>query len=350
MQTPPDLNEREQQILHCVVHTYITTAEPVGSRAVVKRFSLGLSPATVRNVMADLEDKGYLEQRHTSSGRVPTDRGYRYYVDYLMGVQELTKSERDQIEAELNHRLHDADEVLRHTSQLLALLSHQAGIAETPANARALVQRIELLSLGAARLAVLIVDSFGRVRTLPVQWECEIRSDDLNRLGRFLNEHLLGVPVDELAGEIEKRLKGFLDEQRQLAEQALRVLNLIPIQRPAQLYLEGATFLFEQPEFKDITQAKEVFGLFDHRERVVSLLRTELSGSQWDRTAVIIGGEGGQTGLEEISIIASPYSVHGQQVGMIGVLGPRRMPYSRLTAVVDYTAQMVSRILTRLGA
>lgn len=350
MQTPPDLNEREQQILHCVVHTYITTAEPVGSRAVVKRFSLQLSPATVRNVMADLEDKGYLEQRHTSSGRVPTDRGYRYYVDYLMGVQELTKSERDRIESELNHRLHDADEVLRHTSQLLALLSHQAGIAETPANDRALVQRMELLSLGGPRLALLIVDSFGRVRTLPVQWENELPTEELNQLGRFLNDQLLGVAVDELASEIEKRLQRFLDDQRRLAEQALRVLNLIPAQRPAHLYLEGATFLFDQPEFKDIVQAKEVFGLFDHRERVVSLLRSELSGSQWDRTTVIIGGEGGQTGLEGISVIASPYTVHGQQVGMIGVLGPRRMPYSRLTAVVDYTAQMVSRILTRLGA
>lgn len=350
MQTPPDLNEREQQILHCVVHTYITTAEPVGSRAVVKRFNLGLSPATVRNVMADLEDKGYLEQRHTSSGRVPTDRGYRYYVDYLMGVQELTKAERDRIESELNHRLHDADEVLRHTSQLLALLSHQAGIAEAPANATALVQRIELLSLGSGRLAVLIVDSFGRVRTLSVQWESELNADDLNRLGRFLNEHLLGVAVDELAGEIEKRLKGFLDEQRALAEQALQVLNLIPTQRPAQLFLEGATFLFEQPEFKDMARAQEVFGLFDHRERVVSLLRSELNGHHLDRATVIIGGEGGQSGLEEISVIASPYSVHGRQVGMIGVLGPRRMPYSRLTSVVDYTAQMVSRILTRLGA
>jgi heat-inducible transcriptional repressor len=349
MQTSSDLNDRERQILQCVVHSYITTAEPVGSRAVVKRFELGLSPATVRNAMADLEDKGYLEQKHTSSGRVPTDRGYRYYVNHLMQVQELTLSERQRIDQELNQRLSDADEVLRHTSHLLALLSHQAGIAEVPGDAKAHVQRIELFPLGPARLALLIVDNLGRVRTMNVQGDEDFHLGDLLVLSRFLNEHLHGVTVDDLASTMEKRLRSFMDDQRRLAEQALRVLSLVPAHRAEQLYLEGATHLFEQPEFKDIERAQQVFGLLDHRERVVELLRAEAAGREWSPSTVIIGGEGGARGLGEISVIASPYSVNGRQVGVIGVLGPRRMQYSRLTAMVDYTAQMVSRILTRLG-
>lgn len=344
-----DLNDRERQILQCVVHSYITTAEPVGSRAVVKRFELGLSPATVRNVMADLEDKGFLEQRHTSSGRVPTDRGYRYYVNHLMQAQELTLAERQRIDQELNQRLNDADEVLRHTSHLLALVSHQAGIAEAPDDAKAQVQRIELLPLGPARLAVLVVDNLGRVRTMNVQGEDDFDLGDVATLTRFLNDQLRGVAVDDLGGALEKRLRTFMDEQRRLAEQALRVLSLIPAHRAETLYLEGATHLFEQPEFKDIERAQEIFGLLDHRERVVELLRAEANGRDWGATTVIIGGEGGARGLGEISVIASPYTVNGRQVGVIGVLGPRRMPYSRLTSVVDYTAQMVSRILTRLG-
>ena len=164
-----DLGERERLILHAVVHTHITTAEPVGSRSVVKRFDLDLSPATVRNVMADLEDLGFLQQIHTSSGRVPTDQGYRYYVDYLMQVQALTLRERSRIEREFERKLNDADEVLRQTSHLLAMVTRQAGLAEAPNEGRAEVQRLDLIPFAACRLAVLIVDNFGRARTLTVE-------------------------------------------------------------------------------------------------------------------------------------------------------------------------------------
>ncbi len=346
MQPVSELNERERLILHAVVHSYITTAEPVGSRTVVKRFDLKLSPATVRNVMADLEEMGYLQQLHTSSGRVPTDLGYRYYVNHLMQVQKLTLAERARIEQEYGERLQDTDEVLHQTSHLLALLTNQAGIAEAPSEAQATVQRIELLPISQSRMAVLIVDCYGRVRSMTVALNMHVGDIDLPVLSRFLNEHLQGVSVEDLAMTVGRKLQSFLDEQRRLAEQALQVLRLMPSQGMGRLFLEGATQLFEQPEFRDIAKAREVFGLLEEENRVMALLRSAARECETHGT-VIIGGEKGL--LDGVSVVAAPYEVNGKPVGMVGVLGPQRMPYPKLTAIVDYTATMVTRMLARLG-
>jgi heat-inducible transcriptional repressor len=348
MESTPKLNEREQKILQAVINSYITAAEPVGSRSVAKRFDLGLSPATVRNVMADLEEMGYLEQRHSSSGRVPTGRGYRYYVDYLMRVQKLTLDERARMEQEFTEKLNDADDVLRQASHMLALVTNQAGIVESPNEMQAEVQRIDLIPVNTDRMAVLVVDNFGRVRTMTVHLEERMPTDVIPKLTQFLNEHLHGVKVEEMVTAMEQKLRSFLDEQRQLAEQAMRLLGLIPTRRASNLFLDGATQLFEQPEFKDVDKAQEIFGLLDEQERVVELLRVAVSEHETESGSILIGLEG-KGSLEDISIVASPYEVHGEKVGLVGVLGPRRMPYSRLTSIVHHTAGMVGRLLTRLG-
>lgn len=349
MENQQELTDREAQILHAVVHTYITTAEPVGSRTLSKHSGFDLSAATIRNVMADLEESGYLQQLHTSSGRIPTDKGYRYYVNHLMRVQDLTLSERSQIEQEFRERISDADQVLRQTSHLLALVSHQAGIAEIPAESSTLVRQIELLPLGERRLVVLIVDNFGRARSMQVELENPLSASELPTLTRFLNEHLRNVEIDHLGSAVENKLRTFFDEQRQLAERALQVLQLLPPTRQGLLYLEGATQLFEQPEFRDITRARQVFGLLEEQERVVELLRRAVSENKPVLGSVVIGGDGENGTLQGISVIAAPYEVNGQPVGVIGVLGPQRMHYSRLTSLVHHTSSMVGRILTRLA-
>jgi len=344
-----EINEREQLILQAVVQSYITSAEPVGSRNVVKRFSLSLSAATVRNVMSDLEEKGFLQQVHTSSGRIPTDKGYRYYVDYLMRVQELTAADRNSIERELSTKLADADEILKQTSYMLALVSHQAGLAQAPNDMSALVQRIELMPLGLNRAAVLVADNFGRVRSLSVQLEYNLAPDATTRLSHFLNAHLRGVSMDHLAAHLEEQLYKFLDDQRQLAEQALQLLQLLPQQQHRQLYLEGASHLFEQPEFHDIQKARQVFGLFEEQGKLVEMLQSSIGGVDSPQKLIIIGSEHNDS-MAGMSLIAAPYRIDGKTAGMIGVIGPRRMPYSRLTAVVDYTAGMVERFLSRLSS
>ena len=349
MRPDAELSEREKLILQAVVHSYITTAEPVGSRSIVKRFDLGLSPATVRNVMSDLEESGYLQQLHTSSGRVPTDQGYRYYVDYLMRVQELTLQERARIEKELTAKLDDADEVMRQTSHLLAFLAHQTGIVEVPDEGSAQVNQIELVPISQTRIAILIADSMGRVRTQIVSTERPLEAYYVQRLSAFLNKNMRGISLENLAQSLHTRLRMYLDEQRSLAEDALRILQLLPAHRPGQLFLDGATRLFEQPEFRDVDRAREVFSLLEERDRLVDILRTGIIRGESSGTFAVIGKEAVGQGIEGISIVASPYSVGSKHVGMIGVLGPRRMPYSRVTAVVDYTAGMLSRLLTRLA-
>lgn len=343
------LNEREQLILQAVVHTYITTAEPVGSRSIVKRFGLNLSPATVRNVLADLEESGFVQQLHTSSGRIPTDKGYRYYIDYLMHVQELTQGEQTRIESELSEKLNDADEIIRHTSHLLALVSHHTGLVEAPCDDSSEVRRIDLMPVTDSRVAVLIADNYGRVRTITVNLDDPLTTDDIPRLNRFMNMHLQGISTDCLSSSVHEIMKSLLDEQRLIAEKALQVLDLIPIHHKGHLFLDGTSQLFEQPEFNDVSKAREVFGLLEERDRVLELLRAAARGDKSMKTRIVIGSETDYKGLKEISIVASPYKIGNKAAGVLGVLGPRRMPYSKLTAIVDYTSNMVSRLLTRLA-
>lgn len=350
MSSGDHLTEREDLILQAVVHTYITDAEPVGSRSIVKRYSLDFSAATVRNVMSDLEEAGYLEQLHTSSGRVPTDAGYRYYVDHLMRVQKLTLQERARIEQELSHRLSDADEVMRQTSQLLALISQHTGIVEKPDKGHALTRSIELLPVGETRAAMLISDSYGRVRTVVVTLESAMPREGLQRLSNFLNEQLRGVPVETLASALQSRTRALMDEQHDLAEQALSLLNMLPVDQTAHYFLEGATQLFEHPEFHDVQRAREVFTILEDREVLAELLRNTLSASDAERASIVIGSESQRPGMEAISLVAAPYMVGEERVGLVGIIGPKRMPYSRLTAVVDYTANTLSRFLTRIAS
>ncbi len=349
MHQTPALNEREQLILQAIVHTYVTTAEPVGSRTIVKRYNLGLSPATVRNVMADLEAAGFLQQVHTSSGRIPTDQGYRYYVDYLMKVQELGESERFRIQEEYNRRLEDADDLLRHTSYLLAIVSHQTGIVASPDETTAEVRRIEILPISDARVALLVADSYGGVRTSIVTLNPPLDAREIPKLNAFLNEHLRGVNTKRVAGALQHIMQAYVDERHRLAEDALRVVSMLPPQR-GRLFLEGANQLLEEPEFRDVVKAREVFGILEEHDQLGELLRARLRDGERTGPRVLIGSEAQSEAFHEISVVGSPYHVGSEQVGMLAVLGPRRMPYPRVMALVDYTANMLSRLLTRLAS
>ena len=343
----PVLPERVREILEAVVNSYITTAEPVGSRAVVKRFNIDLSAATVRNVMSDLEDMGYLQQVHTSSGRVPTDDGYRYYVNHLMRVQELTLNERRRIEREFSQRLEDVDGLLKNTSHLLALVSHQAGIAEAPNTSQSRVQRFEIVPVGENRIAVLMVDNYGTVRSTMATLTGAIENRQVENLNNFLNQNFMGTEVNTLANAIRIRLGDVLEEQRVLARHALEALDLMPQRQGSKLFLEGAVQLFEQPEFQRVEQAREVFGLLEEHDRLIDVLRKAVT--EGDGHTVFISRDGDNFGAEGIGVVASSYSVGGEPAGLIGVLGPRRMPYSRLTALVSHTADLVGRFLTKLS-
>jgi len=265
-----------------------------------------------------------------------------------MRVQELTLAERARIEREMSEQLNEADEVIHRTCHLLALVSNHAGLVEAPNETDALVRSVELMMLSSTRAAVLVADSYGRVRTLMATLDRPLSSTETERLRAFLNDHLRGSRVDRMHRTVEDRVERFFDEQRALARDALSLLSSVPRQRTCQLFLEGKTHLFDQPEFHDFTRAREVMTLLDEEERLIELLRSGVSTGD-GRPVVLIGVDTQGPGFEDISLVASPYRVGQKTVGVLGVLGPKRMPYSRLTAVVDYTAGVLSRFLTRLA-
>ncbi len=343
------LSEREQLILQAVVHLYITTAEPVGSRAIVKKLGLELSPATVRNVMADLEETGYLQQLHTSSGRVPTDKGYRYYVDYLMRIQDVTQAERTRLETRLAEFNSDADSILRQTSCLLALISHQTSIVEAPRLNVAEVRHVEIIPIAERRLAFLLADSYGGVRTMVVPSDRTFSADEAQRLGHFLTDQLRGTSVDNLTVSLQEKLQRYVDETRTLANQAVDLLRTLPAPEGGGLFLEGTTQLFEQPEFQNVDKARGVFGLLEERDRIVELLRRGVVNPEPHPSRVVIGSEAGQHGFEDLSVVSAPYKVGDTTVGMVGVLGPRRMPYWKLAGLVEFTADRLGSLLARLA-
>ncbi|HOQ31332.1 MAG TPA: heat-inducible transcriptional repressor HrcA [Candidatus Hydrogenedens sp.] len=345
----PPLNERERTVLEAVVHIYITTAEPVGSRTVVKKLGLNLSPATIRNVMADLEEMGYLTQVHTSSGRVPTDMGYKYYVTHLMKVQELTLAEREHIKQELTKKMDSADQILRQTSHLLALASHQAGLAELPAESTAVIRHVELVPLLERQVAILIVDSFGCVHTSSVILDSTVSTQLLESLNKFLNESLLNVSIDNIYPVVRESLRKFFDERRKLVELALKILT--QVEPPAnQMFLDGTNNLFDQPEFQESTKVRSIIGIMEDPSPLVKALRESLARSENQKRTVLIGSETMMNNINEFGIIASPYRLEEQEepAGFIGILGPKRMPYERLSSIVDYTAGMVGKMLSRL--
>lgn len=345
------LNPREQLILQCVVQSHITTAEPVGSRTIVKRFGVDLSPATVRNVMADLEEAGYLEQVHTSSGRVPTDRGYRYYVNHLMGARTLSPDEQARIDRTMESYATDADAdaLIRSVGHVLALVSHHTGLVELPDDSSAEVRHIEVVPIGGLRIAVVIADNYGRVRTMVLSVDEPLSVEDIAPVNQFLDERVTGLPLWQLAAALETELLALWDERRRLAERALRWLQMVPAGRETTVVLEGATQLFEQPEFRDLAKAREIFELLEERSRLAALLQEAMAQPREQRVVVVIGSECHRMGMDDLSVVASPYSVGGRAAGVVGILGPRRMPYPRLSAIVDYTAESLSRRLTQLA-
>ena len=343
-----ELSERERHILHAVVRYYVTTAEPAGSRAVTRRFDLGISPATVRNTMADLEEMGLLKQLHTRSGRVPTESGYRFYVDNLMQHQEISLEDRECIDREFAARLADADAVLQQTSHLLALVSHQAAFAEAPRESASEVCRIELMCITERRLALLIADNLGRVRSLPVDPAHPVSELEAEKLSAFLNAHLSGVTVSQVVPTLSGQVERCDDEDRLLAEQALAIVQSVPALDQGTVFLDGTMQLFEQPEFRDIDRARQVVGILDEREQLQALLAQAASENETGHAMVLISSEDGTPG-DGLSLVTAPYRVSGTHAGMLGVLGPQRMPYQRLTALVDYTAVMVGNLLDRYG-
>ncbi len=342
-----NLNERDRRVLQAVIMDYIQTAQPVGSRIVSKKYKIGLSPATIRNVMADLEEMGFLTQPHTSAGRVPTDRAFRFYVDSILAMRKLTRLERDRIENSLQDENPDLDEIMKRASSLLSLLSRQTGVVLAPRFASNLFKHIEFIRMRERKILVIIVSQTGQVQNKVIESDEEMSQDELNRFSNYLNEFMSGLSLAQAKRKIMEEMK---KEKVLFDELMYRALQLsqkaLEDEEEGSLYIEGKTNIIQSPEFADLDKMRVLLLAFEEKTKIVKLLDKALlaHGIQ-----IFIGAENEFHEMINCSLVAAPYTRENFTLGTLGVIGPTRMDYSKIIPVVDYTAQILGKILEKLG-
>ena len=342
-----NLNERDRRVLQAVIMDYIQTAQPVGSRIVSKKYKIGLSPATIRNVMADLEEMGFLTQPHTSAGRVPTDRAFRFYVDSILEMRKLTRLERDRIENSLQDENPDLDEIMKRASSLLSLLSRQTGVVLAPRFASNLFKHIEFIRMRERKILVIIVSQTGQVQNKVIESDEEMSQDELNRFSNYLNEFMSGLSLAQAKRKIMEEMK---KEKVLFDELMYRALQLsqkaLEDEEEGSLYIEGKTNIIQSPEFADLDKMRVLLLAFEEKTKIVKLLDKALlaHGIQ-----IFIGAENEFHEMINCSLVAAPYTRENFTLGTLGVIGPTRMDYSKIIPVVDYTAQILGKILEKLG-
>jgi len=339
-----ELNERERAVLAVLIDHYIRTAEPVGSRVIATRFNLGVSPATVRNTLADLEDRGLVEQPHTSAGRIPTEVGYRLYVDHLLKSERLAKSDREKIKRLLSIDYGAVEDVLDQTARVLAQVSSQLGVTVLPKFENAVLTKIDLIPVTDTKMMVIIAVRSGFVRTLLVEVDAHVDPDSLKDTVQILNEKLCGLALGEIRNTINERLSGVSDGEPQLLKLFIdQKETLLDDTTASSIHTDGTTNIIAQKEFKDPEKLREFLSLLEERKSLVYLLKDK---SLPEEINVTIGTESNIGGLKDFSAVIKTYKV-GQTRGSIGIIGPTRMEYAKLISVVDYTAKILSEILSR---
>ncbi len=342
-----DLTDRERQVLEAVIRTYVDTAEPAGSRVVSRRYDLGVSPATVRNTMSDLEEKGYLTHPHTSAGRVPTDLAYRFFVDRLMEPFTLSTAEQDKLARELDMGGSSAVErLVRHAVRALSLISSELGVALAPRVESAILERLELIQVSSDKVLLVATIHGGVVRTVYVDLPVEVPRETLVMLTVALNERLAGLSLPEIRRTLPERLRDAHPGEVGASE----LLNIF-VQAGAELFslqdldgtrihLGSASVLASQPEFESGERLKSLIELTERRDLLAHAVGSREHRGQLQIT---IGGENVSLALTDFTLVTAEYRVGGLK-GVIGVIGPTRMPYEKVVAIVDHTSSMISRI------
>jgi heat-inducible transcriptional repressor len=335
------LSERAQSLLKVLIERYIAEGEPVGSRALSRFSALELSPATIRNVMADLEEMGFVTSPHTSAGRVPTPKGYRLFVDTLLTVRPMEEVERRQLEEQLAPA--DPHRVVIAASQILSDLTHFAGIVVAPRRRGAVLRHIEFFALSERRVLLIIVGSDGEVQNRVLVTDRPYTHSQLTEAANFINQHYAGVEFDQLRPRVRGEL---IDLHRDISAlmQAAIEAGGEAMRGSDEVVISGGRNLLEVDAISaDRERLRRLFELFEKKTQLLDLLeQTEHAQG----VKIFIGGESQLVPLDECSIVTAPYEVDGQVVGTVGVIGPTRMAYERVIPIVDVTARLVSSALS----
>jgi len=344
MTNPAPIGRREQEILTAIVETYISTGEPVGSRTLVRKNSEGLSAATIRNVMADLADSGFLEQPHTSAGRVPSVEGYRYYVQRLSGDARLSEEDERSIQG-VFHGATDVQEFMERTSHVLSLMSRGVGVAMTLGTQKNLLEHVHFQRLADQRVLAVVVMRNGLVRDRVLRVSHEIAQQELDLAARYINENFRGWALDKVQEELQRRL------ERERSEYDLLMRSLEQLYRHGALaadiashdvFVEGTANLLGGTE--DTERLRQLLHTLEEKQRIVELLSAYLDSRQ-ETVRVVIGLEETMPDLHNFVLIGAPARVGDEVFGRVAVIGPTRMDYQHTITAVSYIARLFDKIL-----
>lgn len=337
------INERARILLKTLVERYIEDGEPVGSRALAKFSGLDLSPASIRNIMADLEEMGYIASPHTSAGRIPTPRGYRLFVDTLLTVRPLEQVEISQLEGQLQAA--NTQKLVATASHLLSDLTRFAGVVMTPRHRAAAFRHIEFLRLGENRVLLIIVTPEGDVQNRILATDTPYTSSQLVEAANYINQHFAGMDLEEVRKRVQADLQALRDDISRLMTRAVEAGTEAIQERSTEFVISGERHLLDVSDLStNMDRLRRLFDMFEQKTSVLQIL--ELS-RRAEGVQIFIGGESGLLPLDECSVVTAPYEVDGQVVGTLGVIGPTRMAYERVIPIVDITAKLLSGALSQ---
>ena len=343
---PSALNERQEAVLRAVVSHYVRTGEPAGSKTLVERYKLHASPATVRNEMAVLEESGYLSHPHTSAGRIPTDRGYRYFVDAWGNDVKLPAAEARRVHAFYVEPRFAVEDALRETALLLSNLTHHAAVVFAPALAKAMVRHIDVVRLSGPRAMLVLVADTGRVENRILGVSPRVSDDDLSRVAEALNRLLVGSSVEEAASRLAAHLGDVPSDVREVAAAAASALSQRRDEDLDQrVFLEGTSKMVDEAKFSDIETVRQVVGALEHRRVLLEVLADALTDTE---VSVRIGSENPIAEMQHCAVVAAPYGDE-ELKGSLGIVGPTRMDYRRTIAAVHEVASNLGAMLRHLG-
>jgi heat-inducible transcriptional repressor len=337
-----ELDGRAREVLREIVMQHVATGEAISSRSLAKCGRFQLSPASLRNVMADLEDLGYLAQPHTSAGRVPTDRGYRFFIDHLMRSRMLTQRERETIDEQVGHGT-EIDHVLHEASLLVSRLADQVGVVFMPTLLQFAIRSMDFVLVAENKILCVIVGTNGVVVNKVIETRLSFTRDELEKIGRYISVEFFGLSLDH----IRRRLVRMTEEERAMHDQMLQKTIALGIEavndvrtNENDLYVEGAASILTKPEFSDTVALRKTFLALQEKEKLIDLLNSCLTE---EGLQILIGSESDFTHVHNFSIVAKSYGSHNAPLGVVGIIGPMRMEYARMAPLVDYIGRALSR-------
>lgn len=338
------LDQRKRRILQAIIDDYISTAEPVGSRTIARKYDLGVSPATIRNEMSDLELLGYLEQPHTSAGRIPSPKGYRFYVDCLLNPPQISERDAVLINSWYQAKVRRIEELFQETARVLSRVTRNISLVLAPQISHCKFKYLQFLPLDDQRVILVIVTDTGFFENKIISIPQGTDVHDLQRIANCINTRLAGLAFDKIKHSLLREIKQELLNDAELFDIALEMVHeTIVSQNNERLYLGGATQLLTQPEFRDVDKYKSLLGVLEQEQLMCDLLHTKDD----DGVNVTIGDENKYSGIQDCSVVQATYRVDGQVVGTIAVLGPTRMEYGKVMAVLDFMHRHLGNILQK---